>query len=132
MEVIMINNVSFGNVPASTFSDMVNRPQAYKSSTTPAAAAGVSGDSFTTDKPKKKHTLLKLALGAAAVGAALVAGNKTGLTAKLVEKCPTIGNPLKTAGEWLEKKAGNIVEWAKDKIHGKVPEAAEEVAETLV
>lgn len=125
----MINNVSFGGVQASTFSDMINRPQAYKGAGAPAAATNVAGDTFTTGKPKKKHTVLKLALGAAAIGGLLVAGNKTGVSKAIEGKCPKIGKALQTAGTWIETKVTDIVNTVKDKFPSK---AAEEAVEELV
>ncbi len=98
----MINPVSFRSATAGNFSQLVNKPQAYKVQEQPAAAATIKGE-------KKKGSLAKkvliLAGTAAAVVAGLAVGHKNGLFTKVT---PETNKYIKTGMEYLDK-AGKFV-----------------------
>ncbi len=121
----MISSVSFKGTESTGFQDLVSKPQSYAA---PNAASEV-GDKF-EKKGSKLKTAGKVALGAAVAGALLLAGHKTGLTAKI----PAVGQYIDKAGKFISDKAGAAVNFVKDKfasanVGETVAEAVEEAAE---
>ena len=137
-----ITSVSFGST-LSEFNEKIKAPQRYVHTETPSAATSLS------KSHKKKgsfgKTVVKLALAAGAIAAALALGAKKGAfnvekfkgetTKKIAEKLQNAGNTIADkANKYYTTAKTKVSEIAK-KVTEKAPEAAEaatEAAEAVV
>lgn len=126
----MVQGISFRGTEGtgSAFSDIINKPQAYKGDGA-VPASNLESDKFDGEKPKKKHHVRNFLLITAATAGLLALGSRTGLAAKI----PAVGKYLDMAGQKIIEKAG----WLKDKVSGlfnkeEVIEVAEDAAENAV
>lgn len=130
---MMVSPISVSNVrfTANEGVNILERPGAFSKAPAGNDAAAVVAD---TDKPKKKHTALKVLGGLVVVAAGLVALNKTKVLkviddialkdAKFMEK---VGHYLGKAGEFIAKYTYDPVAGLCGKWFGK--KGAEAVAE---
>ena len=121
--------VSFGSTPTE-FSEKIKAPQRYVQKETPAAATSLS--KLNKKKGSFGKTVLKLALAAAAVAAALALGAKKEVFKSDKIKNETLKNVcghLQTAGERIGEKATHYYGLAKEKLSALTKKAAEKAPE---
>ncbi|MBQ9245004.1 hypothetical protein IJ182_01910 [bacterium] len=108
-----ISPVSFGS--SATFSQIVNKPQAYQRKDTPVAASSLQ--STPKKKPSFIKTVLKFGVAAAAIAGALALGAKHGIFTSDKIKNETLKKGLgylQTAGEKVSEFAGPHIQKGKD------------------
>lgn len=139
----MINSVSFGTSANTGLSDLINKPQKYRSPEASAQAA--TGINNNGENKKSNKTLLKVLVAAAAIAGGLAAGKHFNIFAAKEGGNAILENIKKYADQaggavikYAKKGAGyvqqgfNFVKGKVQTLIQKAPEVAEEVAEAVV